>query len=138
MMLFKIPAQIKILWKLNYLRSAPYDIACKKAPSPEPDFMIDKSGGSLSLGKFSLMVILTVISLIATEKNKNCQVNIYTYILDVNAEAMSAMEFITAEIIFTQRIPNRSTMNGVHKLPINYVQLHTAIICAIIASSSLN
>lgn len=38
--------------------------------------MIDSSGGSLSLGKFSLTVILTVISLIATEKNKNCYVAI--------------------------------------------------------------
>lgn len=70
--LFKIPAVIKIDWKLYYLRSTPYDIACKKAPSPDPDFMIDNSGGSLSLAKFSLIVILTVISLIAIEKNKNC------------------------------------------------------------------
>lgn len=71
-MLLSIPAEVNTYWKGNYLRSEPYVTDCKKVPSPDPDFMIDNKGGSLSAGKFSLIVIETVMSVIATEKNIKC------------------------------------------------------------------
>lgn len=47
-------------------------IDCKNVPNPEPDFIIDSNGGSLSAAKFSLIVIDTVMSVIETEKNMKC------------------------------------------------------------------
>lgn len=57
---------------------------------------------------------------------------------DVNDAAMRAIELRTAENSLVFRIPSYSMMYGVQKLPISYVQLQIAIICAIIESSSLN
>lgn len=74
--LFNIPAVINTYWKSNYLRSVPYVTDCKKVPRPDPDFIIDSKGGSLSAEKFSLIVIETVMSVRATEKNMKCYVAI--------------------------------------------------------------
>lgn len=74
--LFNIPAVINTYWKSNYLRSVPYVTDCKKVPKPDPDFIIDSKGGSLSAEKFSFIVIETVMSQRATEKNMKCYVAI--------------------------------------------------------------
>jgi len=44
---------------------------CKNAPRPEPDFMTESRGGSLSTLKLSLIVIGIVMSVIAIEKKMN-------------------------------------------------------------------